>query len=676
VRARGLMHRTVRQQALSVFFLIKVKHGLLIHSGGGEAETRCKIGGMGYCIDRTKMKIRYFNGLKIENEEDKLMKLNKILVCFIAIAAIFCFAGTALATDRVEVKVTSEPIGFHALCDKAGGFSLSFDTDTELMAGDVITVDMPVIPSIPEQVTLCKSFDIDISPSGAGSFWTALGGLPGAGDTLISTGGNLDISLGVSAGIWFRVQGVADQSRVTVSVMGAPGDGIKVGPAAADTITLMFLDQKLNPGAPPSSMWLYDTVLDVRTNTAASNLVDNTLCINVLNWSPGVVLANLDSALDKFTFIPSNPQIAHIINSAYQEVDCKAKEAGHIPEGATTTTQTGGTVNCPIVDNDDDADGTGYCSAATIPAAVGPYHNRNYFIVERSIGTWDLVDYQIKMEILVNDSTADNGWYFTNEPVLTATAGGVVAPTIAGLCNYTAPGGAVAVAGAYVYGPAITGAAPDTRTAAGLQCDVPATARTTTLLSPLSNLGLGAGDKFLLLDIPAIQYDIVGANAVSVGDVVKVRITIMKAPCGTVYQGTIVIGTYGCLTAPPAATISCMTFPYFTPVNDAEWWAGIALTNLAATDATAKIKIYETDGDQGFVEVPLNGLSQYTALLSSLTFTQTAGTGTIGDSRSFVIVCVTGSNNVDGFGMLGDGLQGQGYLPRTGLLATCGALCP
>jgi len=78
------------------------------------------------------------------------------------------------------------------------------------------------------------------------------------------------------------------------------------------------------------------------------------------------------------------------------------------------------------------------------------------------------------------------------------------------------------------------------------------------------------------------------------------------------------------------------------------------------------------------VAVPLNSLRQYTALLSSLTFTQTAGTGTIGDSRSFVIVCVTGSGVVDGFGMLGDGLQGQGYLPRVGAGGTtnCAGLCP
>lgn len=595
----------------------------------------------------------YLKDLKIEKEEDKLMKLNKTWVFFIAIATVFCFAGTALAANRVEVKVTSEPIGYHAPCDKAGGWSLEWDTATVLEDGDIITIDMPTNPATGEEVTICNSFDIEISPSGAGTFWTgalAAGGNIPATDCPFVDEQQTSRLVGESEGIMFRIIGTAGESRVTLHVIGASsGDALQVGTGEVeDNLILYFLDQTLNADYATNGVWQYGT-------TTPAVLADNTLCINVEQWEQPVGLANMDSMHDKYTFIPSNPQIFHIINAAYEVFDCKGKADGHIPLGSTSSTQAGGTENCPGFDNES---GRVYCTS--------PAHVKNYFIVEKTIGTWDIAEYTIEMEVLVDGVSGDNGFYFTDDAVYTASAASITAPALSGLCAYSNKiGYVVGNQDDYTYNGTTDPVAANTG-----ECEVATDNRSTTLNTYVaSGLGLSSLDKFLLVDIPEMHYDL---DAVTAGDVVSVTITIKKAPCGVVFEDTITVATYGCPTIPPAEQTSCLTFPYFTPVNDADWWAGLVITNLADNDGTATIKIYEQDGDQGEATVTVGALSQYVGLLTSLSFTQTAGTGTIGDSRSFIVVCFTGSNNIDGFAMMGDQTQAQGYLPRH---CNCDSLC-
>ena len=70
------------------------------------------------------------------------MKNRKVFAVIAAMLSMFFLAGIAAAQDQVTVSVTSEPIQQGASCDKAGGFSLSFDSDTVIAAGDVITIDL------------------------------------------------------------------------------------------------------------------------------------------------------------------------------------------------------------------------------------------------------------------------------------------------------------------------------------------------------------------------------------------------------------------------------------------------------------------------------------------------------------------------------------------------------
>ena len=106
-----------------------------------------------------------------------------------------------------------------------------------------------------------------------------------------------------------------------------------------------------------------------------------------------------------------------------------------------------------------------------------------------------------------------------------------------------------------------------------------------------------------------------------------------------------------------------LLFPYATPLDDATWWFGMSFCNPSEKAGTARITVFEDDGDQGTCitgslaagrMVTMTG----TGLLSVLT--QTAGRGSLGDARCHIVV----SCNFDlacGFGMMGNGVDSTGY---------------
>jgi len=208
---------------------------------------------------------------------------------------------------------------------------------------------------------------------------------------------------------------------------------------------------------------------------------------------------------------------------------------------------------------------------------------------------------------------------------------------------------------------------------------------------------------------------------INIGDVVMGRYTAAGAitayvkiswapfPCGT--------GNYKVLWDYPLNFIDCPTeetmpdyyFPayeYFTyfPAVNAQWWAGLAVTNVTYfnatyrfggldqmimpktsigsyvwTDQDADVTLYliEQDGDMYMYDagvLPKSGIN--VTLLSDPAFSPTPMTKadtTFGDEPFWVIAeaMPTLPNtfiSIDGFGMLGDGNQGQGTLPRVDFL--------
>ncbi len=194
----------------------------------------------------------------------------------------------------------------------------------------------------------------------------------------------------------------------------------------------------------------------------------------------------------------------------------------------------------------------------------------------------------------------------------------------------------------------------------------------------------------------------VNAAQINVGDVVMgrysaeapvtayVKIAWAPFPCGT---GNSVILDYplNFVVCPPEAAVTPVYYPayeYFTyfPAVNAQWWAGLAVTNvtyfndnfvpvLGTTDQDADVVLYliEADGDVYMANVgtlPKSGI--LVTLLSDPAFAPTLVTGTdttFGDEPFWVIAEATPVAPftwmaIDGFGMLGDGNQGQGTLPR------------
>jgi hypothetical protein len=241
------------------------------------------------------------------------MKLNKTMILCIAMACVLAFGGVAFAKNRVEVKVTSEPVPELSPCSKAGGFSLEWDASSVIEVGDVITLDLDYInPSI---VTLCNTIDIYIAKSRTGNVlngWVAGDGPTDiAGPWTAANSGTVaaydadtnpiyfvddsdtpdyDIQIigadnvAVSAGLYFHIYGSQGSRRITIEVLGDVGDPafdaddqdnarIIVGgfdrtanggnntAEAEDKFVLQFFDQRVDTAADgnPSALKVYTT---------------------------------------------------------------------------------------------------------------------------------------------------------------------------------------------------------------------------------------------------------------------------------------------------------------------------------------------------------------------------------------------------------------------------------
>jgi hypothetical protein len=197
----------------------------------------------------------------------------------------------------------------------------------------------------------------------------------------------------------------------------------------------------------------------------------------------------------------------------------------------------------------------------------------------------------------------------------------------------------------------------------------------------------------------------VNAAQINVGDVNMGRYTAAGAvtayvkiawspfPCGTGNSVILLDYPLNFVVCPPEATVEPVYYPayeYFTyfPAVNSQWWAGLAVTNVTyfndnfvpvlggVMDQDADVVLYLIT-DMGDVymynagTLPKSGI--LVTLLSDPTFAPTPvdPTGPTWDgSRPFWVIAEATPVNantwmaIDGFGMLGDGAQGQGTLPR------------
>lgn len=581
--------------------------------------------------------------------------MKKTFVVFSAILAVFAMVSVSHATSTSTVTVTSNPIQQNSACDKAGGLTITWGPNSVLTAGDQITGDLPL------GVTLCKNINFEISAGGnalntagnrfvAGTTAAPTNTVPGGGFELVGDAVNT-VTTG-AAGLYFQVVGVAGSQRVTIYVLGDAGTSITVGAVNTDAAILRILGQGL------TNIYTPETVSGATVYDVAGTVADNTLCINVTGYTGQTVNMSLNSTPSQpYTFIPSNPEVAHIITPELISLyNCKGDNPGRIAIGSTSATQSGTSDSCIAFDNEN---GAGYCTSGS------SLHYNNKLVIHNSSGSFTPGDYTVTLQILVNGQAGDHGVYFTNQAVgYEAFSSGTdvcSASTTAGAPN------AVGTQANYTYLNASGATLVNTDIGAPRNDDcstISATARAVTLTTDTSSLGLTSGMNYVWIDMPAFNYD---PSMVNAGDVVTVKVTLTLPPCTSVFTGTFNVGTFGCVVTPPSYTL---LFPYFTPMNGSEgFWNGIAIINKGTTSGTITFTVYEQDGDVGTytVPTPVAGNSMYRTLLSNILSGMTVsgtGSGVLGDSPCYIVVTTT--FNADGFGMIADPANGtsMGYLPR------------
>jgi hypothetical protein len=545
------------------------------------------------------------------------------LICLLAITAATFLTTSAFAANTIEVNVTSEPVEQHGTSEKAGGYTMTFDSGTVFNAGDQITIDLPLT------ITLSKDIDIVIPTDGIVANATAAAEFNAAA---VWTGADV---------AYFHITGDEGTQRVNVDIsmtladVDAPGAMMQVDPTSVDnTFVLNFFDQNggantaafagtTTAGDPGVYIWTDAAVLDGVINYAEladATMSANTRCINLSGYDALTVLDSIDSQGDLYIVDPSNPQVAHVVSATTYTIEqCEKAVVGRISIGVD-----GGQGGLDSCDAFDFETGAGYCDSSTNKLIITATKD-----MEQST-------YNVELEILTD------GVYWTN-----GALGYETYATQSLACADGAADNSVATVGA-------SGAALNN------ECTVATADKDQTItVSDVALVG-AAGQRALWLDLPAMNYDL---SEITEGDDVEITVTITKAPCGTIINQTFTVGTLGCIAEGVSQDI---TFPYFTEITGDSYWDGFAITNLGGNNGTAVLTIYEQDGDVFTASVDVSAHSMAVMPTSDLLAiaTQTVGTGTMGDARFYMEV--EADFNVDGFAMIANSATGEsmGYLPR------------
>jgi hypothetical protein len=634
------------------------------------------------------------------------MKLNKTMIVCIAMACVLAFGGVAFAKNRVEVKVTTEPVPELSSCSKAGGFSLEWDSESVIRVGDIITLDLDYIN--PSTVTLCNDIDIYIAKGMTSA--TALAGwingdedatAPGTTDILgtydadtnpiyyvddsTNSDGDLDIvdaDTGANEGIYFHIYGTEGSRRITIEVVGDEGSTVAnnaqlvVGDEDEDKFVLQFFDQRVDQNAagnPTSSLKVYndgDGSIFHDDNETMGNgtfafdeaiILENTFCIDVSAWDVSTTQkatwnVSMDSQGDKFTFIPSNPQIAHVGGEETEDTadmeECK-ENVGTIP----ITTLQG--AQCLF----DYEQGTGYC---TNTAGNLIDHTGSHRIILRklnasgNVSSWNAdFEYNVTLEILVapaggSASSGDHGVYFTNENM-----GVDPSDDLDAICDDSYDGTVNNRIDTAIQRFGIddednegfaTGNCSDSDDSRLIDIE--------TVANTFQDINVTAGDSYIWVDVPTMAFN---SSTVSAGDRVYIDVTIEginpnATNCGeasfTYNFDPRHVGTFG-----PCGQNFSLVYQYLTNPSDTNWVSGFAVTNTSEVSGEADIYYYESDQDMAVLEdvefaprqIRTWGTSAFLGE-DELTPTYVSTDATLGDAAAYIVVC--SDFNIDGFAML------------------------
>jgi hypothetical protein len=589
-----------------------------------------------------------------------------------AVFAFFAMTAVSFAANTVTLNITSEPLRQFSPCDKAGGIVGSFDVGTEFKGGDILYFDLDF------GITLCKDIDFEagfapianhphVLPIGYGQPvypLPAIGvrGTPGTvfeNFALAPFHGSLGTAiqnLSSTEGVFFRVTGTEGSARVNIQVMTYDGTTYGTDPLifarvintggsdpAAVKMTFAFLDGAIYDNSNDTGLWMPDVFGNYQEKLDTVPEIEfNTLCINV-SQAPATKYTfngNFDSTPDKYTFLPSNPQIAHVAaanNFVFEE--CKDRNIGRtICPGSAGQGQT---VECPVIDNESYH---GYCTNIISDKHV----NNNMIIRSANLSPFDLISYKVTLEILVDGVVGNYGAYWSNVPVMTE---GYATKDEACDADDTDGSGIGAATYYDVNGTIRSALAPTTG------CSIPDANKVVKLVTTGHGLNLNATDRYLYVNLPTIITDGTLSGALSV------RVSLDKFPCGTVFSGIWEISEDACCL--PNATTGSAMYPYFAKLTG-DFVNVIIVDNVGSTDGTCDIMINEEDGDQWKVTgIPVQAGRMFVAPLTGLTPVAVKTVdGVYGNSRSWAQV--EANFAVDGSAWIVKAATGEsfGYIAR------------
>lgn len=461
-----------------------------------------------------------------------------------------------------------------------------------------------------------------------------------SGDTL--TGGSMA----------FRVVGTAGSRRITIYPLGTTtGDYFTVLPDVKFNIKIMD-GKAYNVAGATTSMIMTDTDVEaVTTNkiygemisatnheviSASSTIpatepaVQNTLCIDASTYGGELVFVSFASKYDKFTFT-GDSQIAHIgASMSINLVNCKGATSGQI--------LIGGQNSCTFKYET----AAGYCPT---------FGGNRLAIQSNSASFGDLGDsYSITAESMTD------GVYFGSN-ALTLKGYTQVQSANGAWCSATAT--AITPAGGVVgyVGSTVATAYPDS------SCSIPAAKKVAKLVT-------GAG-SFLMNDLntlettlPSFVYD---KTVIASGVEAKVRLTLDKAPCGTIFTGTHTVGTFVTSCTAAAGTTSLM-FPFFPPMDPSAapgWWGGYVIVNGGSSSGTAVLTYTDAAGATAtYTTAAIAAGAQFNG--SGLTSADlTAGTGTFSTTTNYSIKAACNFSMAAGFAFVSSPEAAASYVAYT-----------
>ncbi len=602
------------------------------------------------------------------------------------IAGSFLLTGVAFAGFGVDVFNTSEEVAAHSPCDLGPAFSFEFGPGTIFTEGDEIIVDLPYDPNGP-RVTLCKDMDYVIAPGGkvlkidalvAANMWNAPGVFPAktdavpfgyTGPTALAAG---DFGAGAGTdGFAFHVTGAKGGDRIKVEVLsntsGAklkgksadPADGFQLdlfkregSGVSGETYLVAAHAVLLAQDATNKKLYGGDTAGGVADNFVSAD--DNTLCLNVSEWTRTTVDASIKSNPNNvFTFAPTNPEIAHLRDGAIAFQNCTKSVVG--PVDITPVTQT--TAVCTI-ENGVFKGGTG--ASAVVPSGYADTHNNPILIVSQN--ELRAEKYALKLTILTapeggTPQPGNGGVYFADDAGIDiytyASKSAACADknltvgtkkTLNTSIQWTDAGGGTTTSSAK-----LPGSCDD--------LDDSTKGRYITMYAEM-NTKLAAGQKAFLVNIPKLIYDYRDVNP---GDIVDVRVELHRAPCGLVVkEDKPVVRSF----QDPTGAVATLTFPYFAKPDP--FWNGIALVNLASAEVEVDLTLTEVDGDVGEGKVTIPAGEMYantlTGMIQQGVLELTSGDGELGDTNAYMKAV---GPSIDGFTIMSNGSGvSMGYLPR------------